>query len=62
MRPAGRKTTAQTAKDYLVNSRVAQQRLSMMSYGEELRVCGNHNEQCSQKQSERFVIKASPTR
>jgi peptidoglycan-associated lipoprotein len=53
---------AQTAKDYLVNLGVAQQRLSTISYGEELPVCSENNEECWQKnRHDRFVIKAGPT-
>ena len=53
---------AQTAKEYLVNLGVAHQRLSTISYGEELPVCSEANEECWQKnRHDRFVIKASPT-
>jgi peptidoglycan-associated lipoprotein len=53
---------AQTAKDYLVNLGVPQQRLSTISYGEELPVCSEPNEACWQKnRHDRFVIKPGPT-
>ena len=53
---------AQTAKDYLVNLGVARQRLSTISYGEELPVCSEPNEECWQKnRHDRFVIKAGAT-
>ena len=53
---------AQTAKDYLVNLGVPQQRLSTISFGEELPVCSEPNEECWQKnRHDRFVIKAGPT-
>jgi peptidoglycan-associated lipoprotein len=53
---------AQTAKDYLTTLGIAAQRLSTISYGQELPVCTEHNEDCWQKnRHDRFVIKSSPT-
>jgi len=53
---------AQTAKDYLTTLGVPAQRLSTISYGEELPVCREQTESCWQKnRHDRFVIKASPT-
>lgn len=53
---------AQAAKDYLTTLGIAAQRLSTISYGEELPVCTEHNEDCWQKnRHDRFVIKAAPT-
>jgi len=53
---------AQTAKDYLVTLGVAAGRLSTMSYGEEIPVCREHNEECWQKnRRDRFVaLNAKP--
>ena len=53
---------AQTAKDYLVTLGVAAERLSTMSYGEEIPVCREDNEQCWQKnRRDRFVaLSAKP--
>jgi peptidoglycan-associated lipoprotein len=53
---------AQTAKDYLTTLGISEQRLSTISYGQELPVCKEHTEDCWQKnRHDRFVIKASPT-
>ena len=53
---------AQTAKDYLTTMGIPAQRLSTISYGQELPVCTEHNEDCWQKnRHDRFVIKSSPT-
>ena len=53
---------AQAAKDYLTTLGVPVQRLSTISYGEELPVCKEQTEECWQKnRHDRFVIKASPT-
>jgi peptidoglycan-associated lipoprotein len=53
---------AQTAKDYLVTLGVAAGRLSTMSYGEEIPVCREHNDDCWQKnRRDRFVaLNAKP--
>jgi peptidoglycan-associated lipoprotein len=52
---------AQTAKDYLTTLGVSAQRLSTISYGQELPVCTEHSEECWQKnRHDRFVIKAGP--
>lgn len=54
---------AQSVKDYLVSLGVAADRLSTISYGEELPVCREHNEECWQRNRRaRFVIQpARPT-
>ncbi len=53
---------AQSAKDYLVTLGVPEQRLSTVSYGQELPVCTEHNEECWQKnRHDRFVTKNAPT-
>jgi len=54
---------AQSVKDYLVTLGAAADRLSTISYGEELPVCTEHNEACWQKNRRaRFVIQtARPT-
>jgi peptidoglycan-associated lipoprotein len=53
---------AQAAKDYLVTLGVAEQRISTISYGQELPVCTEHNEDCWQKnRHDRFVPKSGPT-
>jgi len=54
---------AQSVKDYLVTLGAAADRLSTISYGEELPVCTEHNEACWQKNRRaRFVIQtAKPT-
>ena len=52
---------AQAAKDYLASLGIAVNRLSTISYGEEVPVCKEHNEECWQKnRRDRFVI--VPTR
>lgn len=53
---------AQTAKDYLITLGIASPRLSTISYGSELPVCTEHNEECWQKnRHDRFVTKSLPT-
>jgi peptidoglycan-associated lipoprotein len=54
---------AQSVKDYLVTLGTATDRLSTISYGEELPVCTEHNEDCWQKNRRaRFVVQtARPT-
>lgn len=53
---------AQSAKDYLVTLGIPEQRLSTVSYGQELPVCTEHNEECWQKnRHDRFVVKSTPT-
>ena len=53
---------AQTAKDYLVTLGISEQRMSTISYGQELPVCTEHNEDCWQKnRHDRFVAKYTPT-
>ena len=53
---------AQAAKDYLVTLGIPQQRISTISYGQELPVCREHNEECWQKnRHDRFVPKNVPT-
>ena len=48
---------AQEAKDYLVTLGIATERLSTISYGEEIPVCQDHNENCwHQNRRDRFVI------
>ncbi len=48
---------AQAAKDYLVTLGVSADRLSTISYGEELPVCKEHTEECwQQNRRDRFVI------
>lgn len=48
---------AQAAKDYLVTLGVARERLSTISYGEEVPVCREQTEECWQKnRRDRFVI------
>ena len=48
---------AQAAKDYLVTLGIATERLSTISYGEEIPVCKEHNESCwQQNRRARFVI------
>ncbi|MDP2604455.1 MAG: peptidoglycan-associated lipoprotein Pal [Deltaproteobacteria bacterium] len=52
---------AQAAKDYLVTLGILSERLSTISYGEEVPVCKEQNENCwRQNRRARFVI--SPTR
>jgi peptidoglycan-associated lipoprotein len=53
---------AQAAKDYLVTLGIPEQRISTISYGQELPVCREHNEECWQKnRHDRFVAKTGPT-
>ena len=54
---------AQSAKDYLVTLGVATSRVSTTSFGKELPVCTEHNEECWQRnRRDRFVIQSkSPT-
>ena len=53
---------AQAAKDYLVTLGVPEKRISTISYGQELPVCTEHNEECWQKnRHDRFVPKSTPT-
>ncbi len=48
---------AQTAKDYLVSLGISGERLSTISYGEEIPVCTEHEESCwRQNRRARFVI------
>ena len=48
---------AQAAKDYLVSLGIPTDRLSTISYGEELPVCREQNEDCWQKnRRDRFVV------
>ena len=51
---------AQSAKDYLVTLGIPADRLSTVSYGQEIPVCKEHNEECWQKNRRaRFVIQAA---
>jgi len=51
---------AQSAKDYLVSLGISGERLSTISYGEEIPTCKEPNEQCwRQNRRARFVILAS---
>jgi peptidoglycan-associated lipoprotein len=53
---------AQAAKDYLATLGIAEQRMTTISYGQELPVCKEHNEDCWQKNRRgRFVPKTGPT-
>lgn len=53
---------AQAAKDYLVTLGIPEQRISTISYGQELPVCTEHNEECWQRnRHDRFVPKNVPT-
>lgn len=53
---------AQAAKDYLVTLGISEQRMSIISYGQEVPVCTEHNEECWQKnRHDRFVPKTGPT-
>jgi peptidoglycan-associated lipoprotein len=53
---------AQAAKDYLVTLGIPEQRMSTISYGQEVPVCTEHNEECWQKnRHDRFVPKTGPT-
>jgi peptidoglycan-associated lipoprotein len=48
---------AQAAKDYLISLGISAERLSTISYGEEIPVCKEHNESCwGQNRRARFVI------
>ena len=48
---------AQAAKDYLTTLGISKERLSTISYGEELPVCKEHNDECWQKNRRaHFVI------
>src|ERR1700741_584993 len=48
---------AQSVKDYLVTLGVSGDRLSTISYGEEVQVCTEHSEECWQKNRRaRFVV------
>lgn len=48
---------AQSAKDYLVTLGIPAERLSTISYGEEIPVCKEHNEDCWRRnRHDRFVI------
>jgi len=50
---------AEAAKDYLTTLGIDGQRLSTISYGQELPVCSEHNEDCWQKnRHDRFVSKS----
>ena len=53
---------AQAAKDYLVTLGISQERLSTISYGEELPVCKEHNEECWQKnrRAHSVIVSARP--
>ena len=52
---------AQAALDYLTAMGIAPQRLSSISYGSEVSVCQQHNEDCWQKnRHDRFVMKTAP--
>jgi peptidoglycan-associated lipoprotein len=52
---------AQSAKDYLASLGVVAGRLSTISYGEEVPVCREHNEECWQKNRRaRFVVTTAP--
>ncbi len=53
---------AQAAKEYLVTSGVAANRITTVSYGKELPVCAEHTENCWQRnRHDRFVVKNAPT-
>jgi peptidoglycan-associated lipoprotein len=53
---------AQAAKDYLVTLGISAERLSTISYGNEVSVCQDHTEDCwQQNRHDRFVTKNSPT-
>lgn len=48
---------AQAAKDYLLTLGISAARLKTISYGEEVPVCKEHNEECWQKnRRDRFVV------
>ena len=54
---------AQAARDYLVSLGISAQRLSTVSYGEEIPVCTEHAESCWEKnRRDRFVIAAAAPR
>src|SRR5438552_18914944 len=51
---------ARAARDYLVSLEISAQRLSTVSYGEEIPVCTEHAESCWEKnRRDRFVIAAA---
>jgi peptidoglycan-associated lipoprotein len=51
---------AQAALDYLATLGVAANRLSTVSYGEEIPVCKEHNEECwAKNRRDRFAVSAS---
>jgi len=51
---------AQAAKDYLTTLGIASARITTISYGSEIPVCTEHNEDCWQKnRRDRFVAKSS---
>jgi peptidoglycan-associated lipoprotein len=51
---------AQTAKDYLLNLGISADRLSTISYGEEIPVCTEQTEDCwAQNRRARFVVASS---
>jgi peptidoglycan-associated lipoprotein len=53
---------AQAAKDYLTTLGIPAQRVSTISYGEEIPTCREENEACwQQNRHDRFVTKTSPT-
>jgi peptidoglycan-associated lipoprotein len=53
---------AQSAKDYLTTLGIPAQKISTISYGEELPVCRDESESCwQQNRHDRFVLKSSPT-
>jgi peptidoglycan-associated lipoprotein len=52
---------AQAAKDYLGSLGIQSQRVSTVSYGEELPVCRDHTDQCYEKnRHDRFVVTNAP--
>jgi peptidoglycan-associated lipoprotein len=51
---------AQTAKDYLVSLGITGQRISTISYGEELAACRQQTEDCyQQNRRDRFVVRGT---
>jgi peptidoglycan-associated lipoprotein len=53
---------AQAAKDYLMTLGISGGRLSTISFGEELPVCREHNEECWQRnRHDRFIAKTVST-
>jgi len=53
---------AQAAQDYLATLGVAANRMSTVSYGEEIPMCKEHNESCWEKNRRaRFVVSDKPT-